>query len=168
MTRYGIGLEGHLQNSIAVVRLTDAEPVRLLVRDLGGVRVWPERLAPHGIAARFHDNSATLADDEDDLRNKVHYAVVQNHLGELIASIARGLEIDENALWRPVASIGRAAYHDLAHDPSIASQIAADEAALFRPTMALKAMTTMRLLGDVTRYTFSEVPNPLAAAERSI
>jgi hypothetical protein len=28
-------------------------------------------------------------------------------------------------------------------------------------------MTTMRLLGDVTRYTFSKVPNPLAQAKGS-
>ena len=166
MARYGIGLEGHLQNSIVVVRLGDGAPLRMLVRDLGGVRVWPERLAPHRIEAHFHDGSATLADDVEDLRNKVYYAFIQNHLGELIAALARGLAIEEPELWRVIATAGRAAFRDLARDQAIAAQAKADESALFGPTLALKAMTTMRLIGDVTRYTFSEVPNPLAAAER--
>jgi hypothetical protein len=40
-----------------------------------------------------------------------------------------------------------------------------DEAALFAPYMDLKAMTSMRLKGDVTDYTFAKVRNPLAEAE---
>jgi hypothetical protein len=61
----------------------------------------------------------------------------------------------------------REVFRELKGDPAIREQAARDEAALFRPTLDLKAMTTMRLLGDVTHYTFSEVPNPLVEAEDS-
>src|SRR3712207_9418033 len=46
MSRYGVSLEGHLQNSILVFR--GGEPVCILVRDFGGVRILRERLGRQG------------------------------------------------------------------------------------------------------------------------
>lgn len=164
MVRYGIALEGHLQNSVAVVRLADGAPVRMLVRDLGGVRVWPDRLARHGLSASFQPGSATVAASVDDLRDKVYYAYIQNHLGELIATIARHYDLDEPRLWRPIADACRETFRALGHDPLIAADAEADEAALCGPTLRLKALTQMRLLRMVTDYHFAEVPNPLVGA----
>jgi siderophore synthetase component len=42
MSRYGISLEGHLQNSVAV--FAKGVPVRMIVRDLAGVEIWRKRL----------------------------------------------------------------------------------------------------------------------------
>jgi siderophore synthetase component len=165
MSRYGIGLEGHLQNSVAVFR--DGEPVRLLVRDFGGVRIFPERLRRQRIEAAFYPGSATVTDDVEDLRNKVYYAFFQNHLGELIGCLARRAGAEEGPLWGAVAGVCRTAFRELAADAAIAGQAAADEAALFRPALALKAMTTMRLRGEVTRYAFAAVPNPLAGSKET-
>lgn len=163
LSRYGVSMEGHLQNSVVV--LSDGAPVRLVVRDFGGVRVLLERLERRGLSVSFHPGSATVTTDVEDLRNKLTYPVFQNHLGEVIATIHRALGIDELALWTPVARACRAVFAELKQDPAIAGQAAADEAALFAPTVDLKAMATMRLLGDVTRYTFAPVPNPLHACE---
>ena len=165
MSRYGISLEGHLQNSIPVFR--GGETVRVLVRDFGGVRILRERLARQEVRADLHQGSAVVIEDVEDLRNKIYYPVFQNHLGELVACLVRHLDIEEQGLWRPVAEVCRGVFRELKGDPAIREQAARDEAALFRSTLALKAMTTMRLLGDVTHYTFSEVPNPLAEAEGS-
>jgi len=165
MSRYGVSLEGHLQNSIPVFR--GGETVRVLVRDFGGVRILRERLARQGIRADLHPGSAVVIEDVEDLRNKIYYPVFQNHLGELVACLVRRLDLEEQRLWRPVAEVCRRVFRELKRDPVIHEQAACDEAALFRPTLGLKAMTTMRLLGDVTHYTFSEVPNPLVEAEDS-
>jgi siderophore synthetase component len=159
MTRYGLSLEGHLQNSVAVFR--DGEPVRMLVRDFGGVRILGDRLKAQGLEGRFHSGSATVIDDVADLRNKLFYPVFQNHLGEVIATLVRDGGADAHALWEAIAEVCRATYQVLKRDPAIASQAIADEAALFAPRIDLKAMVTMRLKGDVTRYTFAQVPNPL-------
>lgn len=165
MSRYGVSLEGHLQNSIAV--FWGGETVRMLVRDFGGVRILRERLARQGVRADLYPGSAVVIEDVEDLRNKTYYAVFQNHLGELLACLVRCLDLEEERLWRPVAEVSRAVFRELKADPTIREQAARDEADLFRPTLDLKAMTTMRLLGDVTDYTFSEVLNPMAGAEGS-
>ena len=165
MVRYGIAVEGHLQNCVPVFRIGDGSPVRMLVRDLGGVRVLADRLAPHGLAANLRAGSATRADDARDLLDKIDYALIQNHLGELIATIARRYDLDEADLWRPVADACRRAFASLRRDPALAERADADESALFGPTLRLKAMVRMRLRGDVTDYQFAEVSNPLVAAE---
>jgi siderophore synthetase component len=165
MSRYGVSLEGHLQNSIPVFR--GGETTCVLVRDFGGVRILHERLARQGVRADLHSGSAVVIEDVEDLRNKTYYPVFQNHLGELVACLVRRLDLEEQCLWRPVAEVCRGVFRELKGDPAVREQAARDEAALFRSTIDLKAMTTMRLLGDVTHYTFSEVPNPLAEAEGS-
>jgi len=165
MSRYGVSLEGHLQNSIPVFR--GGETVRVLVRDFGGVRILHERLARQGIRADLHPGSAVVIEDVEELRNKIYYPVFQNHLGELVACLVRRLDLEEQCLWQPIAEVCRGVFRELKGAPAIHEQAACDEAALFRPTLGLKAMTTMRLLGDVTHYTFSEVPNPLVEAEGS-
>jgi siderophore synthetase component len=161
MTRYGVALEGHMQNSVAVFR--HGEPTRMLVRDLGAVRILPGRLEWQGIELTIVPGSAILADDLDDLRNKVYYSFFQNHLAELIAAIVRSFDVEERALWDEIARAARRVFRELMAVDGLAEQAADDERALFRPTLALKALTTMRLKGEVTDYTFADVPNPLAA-----
>jgi siderophore synthetase component len=165
MSRYGVSLEGHLQNSIPVFR--GGETVRVLVRDFGGLRILRERLVRQGIRVDLYPGSAVVIKDVEDLRNKIYYPVFQNHLGELVACLVRRLDLEEQCLWQPVAEVCRGVFRELKRDPTIHEQAACDEAALFRPTLGLKAMTTMRLLGDVTHYTFSEAANALAEAEVS-
>lgn len=159
-SRYGVSLEGHLQNSIPVFR--NGRPVRMIVRDLGGVRVLRERISKQGIEADLYPGSDAEAENVHDLRSKLFYPVFQNHFGELIACIVRWLGIEERRLWQPVAGVCREVFGELKRDPAIGEQAARDEEALFQPTMDLKALTTMRLLGDVSHYTFAKVPNPMA------
>jgi siderophore synthetase component len=159
MTRYGIALEGHMQNSVCVFR--GGELTRLLVRDLGAIRILLERLEREHLRLELMAGSAILADDLDDLRNKVYYAFFQNHLAELIVTIVRHVKVAEQSLWCEVAAAARRAFAVLKGVPGLEQQAAGDEAALFRPTLALKALATMRLRGQVTDYSFAEVPNPL-------
>jgi siderophore synthetase component len=160
MTRYGIALEGHMQNSVCVFR--EGELSRMLVRDLGAVRVVPERLAREHLALELMPGSAILADDLDDLRNKVYYSFFQNHLAELIVAIVRHLNIDEQSLWREVAAVSRRVFAALKCVKDLKQIAADDEEALFCPMLSLKALATMRLRDYVTDYAFAKVPNPLA------
>jgi siderophore synthetase component len=166
MTRYGIALEGHMQNSVMV--FSRGEPVRTLIRDLGAVRILPERLARQGVKLEIVPGSAILADDLDDLQNKVYYSFFQNHLAELIAAVVRSFEIDEQELWDKVARVARRSFAVLKADPEVRDQAAVDQEALFRPTLSVKALATMRFRGDVTDYTFRSVPNPLVLADPQV
>nr|WP_263327345.1 IucA/IucC family protein [Neobacillus sp. Marseille-Q6967] len=159
MVRYGISLEGHMQNSVAI--FYKGELVRLLIRDFGGIRVLPERLAKQGFQPNFYPGSAIVTEDIDQLRNIISYSVLQNHFAELITCIVRVLEIKEELLWKPIAGICKAVFEELKKDPFIAAQADADEQAVFQPMIDLKALTTMRLRGDSTCYPYIKVPNPL-------
>lgn len=159
MVRYGISLEGHMQNSVSIFR--NGEPVRILLRDFGGVRILPERLEMQGLHAEFYPGSSIVTEEVEQIRNIISYSVMQNHFAELISCIVRSLEFEEEKLWKRVASVCRVVFEELKKDSSIADQAAADEHALFQPMINLKALTTMRLRGEITAYSFMKVPNPL-------
>jgi siderophore synthetase component len=164
MSRYGISLEGHLQNSISV--FYKGELVRMMVRDYGSVRILPKRLKQQGFSVDFYEDSPTVIDEAQDLRNKMYYPVFQNHFGELIAAIVRWLSMDEARLWEPVAEVCREAFAELQGDQTIRQQAMEDEEMLFAPAIDLKGMATMRLLGNVTVYSFTKVSNPLAGSPK--
>lgn len=159
MVRYGISLEGHMQNSVSVFR--HGELVRVLLRDFGGARILPERLKKQGFQAEFYPGSSIVTTKVDQLRNIISYSVMQNHFAELITCIVRALGMDEEKLWKPIVVVCKAVFAELKKDPSIAEQAAADEQALFQPMIDLKTLTTMRLRGDITAYSFMKVPNPM-------
>jgi len=160
MVRYGISLEGHMQNSITVFR--HGEPIRLLLRDLGGIRVLPERLERNGFYVNFYPGSSIVTKKVDELHSIILYSVIQNHIAELITCIARSLEITEDILWKQVISVCKTIFSELKKDRDIVNEVKVGEQAFFLPTIDLKALTTMRLRGDDTSYSFIKVPNPMA------
>lgn len=160
MVRYGISLEGHMQNSVAV--FLDGELTRILLRDFGGVRILAERLIKQGYQAEFYPGSSIVTNVAEEMRSIISYSVMQNHFAELISCIVRELNIEESCLWKPVAEVCKSVFKELRKDPDIAEQAAEDELSLFHPVIHLKALTTMRLRGDSTAYSFAKVPNPLA------
>jgi siderophore synthetase component len=159
MVRYGISLEGHMQNSISVFR--NGEPVRILLRDFGGIRILPQRLKKEGFQAEFYPGSSIVTEKVEQLRNIISYSVLQNHFAELITCVIRDLGIDEEELWKQVVFVCKAVFTEIKKDPTIAEQAEADEQALFQPMIDLKALTTMRLRGDSTFYPYTQVPNPM-------
>lgn len=148
MTEYGVSLEGHLQNM--VVSFRGGRPHRFFYRDFGGVRLFPERLQNHfSEPLVFAPGSATVTHEHSELTGKILYPVLQNHLGELIRALTLAYSIDESRFWKPVAEW---------LDQSLVDPRERQE--FLGPRWRLKAMTSMRLKGQVTEYTYAEVENP--------
>ncbi|MGW7408465.1 IucA/IucC family protein [Streptomyces sp. NPDC054833] len=147
----GVALEAHGQNTLVVLR--DGRPVRVLYRDLDGVRVGPRRLARCGVT--LPPLLGTRAgDDPDALRTKLFGGLISGVFSELVDVLGRTRAADPRALWGAVAEVGRRVYAGLpGHD---------DATAFFGDTMPLKATIAMRLAENPGKAQWTPVPNALA------
>jgi siderophore synthetase component len=157
-TRYGIGLEAHLQNCVPT--FVDGVPHRLALRDFAGLRVYPPRLpAP----LRLWPGSVVVTDDVDVMRAKVAYTVLQAHLGEIVIRLVDSHGLDETAAWSSVRAVIDEVYDELRGDAAVADQARDDHAFLTAPTLPHKALLTMRLAarrGNASDI-YVQVENPL-------
>lgn len=166
LAKYGIGLEAHLQNSL--IAFHNGVPKRLLIRDLGGVRIDSERLSQQGYSLPFLAGSAILATREE-AQNKLIHALFQNHLGEIILCLSENTRVSEESFWSIVKNKSQSLYtrYKQEQDPQVSLAAAQDEEILFAPHVHTKALTTMRLQGKVQAYSYLQAPNPLFAEEES-
>ncbi|WP_225830083.1 IucA/IucC family siderophore biosynthesis protein [Streptomyces sp. NK08204] len=147
----GVALEAHGQNTLVVLR--NGRPVRVLYRDLDGVRVSPRRLARCGFTLPpLLGTRAT--DDVDALHTKLFGGLISGVFSELVAVLSRTHEVDPRALWGAVAEAGRRVYAGLPDQE--------DAAAFFGDTMPLKATVAMRLADNPGKAQWTSIPNPLA------
>ncbi len=160
LSRWGIALEPHGQNSIVVLR--GGLPVRLLYRDFGSVRVSPTRLTRRDVRPPAFIG-ALPTDDEDELRAALFFPLIGTNLGQVVAALAEVGQTDSTRWWQLVARRCRAVYAGLTADPAIALQAGRDEAALFGPALPAKSMLRVQLSADPHVPQWVAVPNPLAA-----
>jgi D-ornithine---citrate ligase len=163
MIKYGIALEAHLQNCI--ITFTDAVPTRLVLRDWGGMRIFPPRLRRHGLPFDPRPGTLTVTDDVQVMRAKALYTVLSNHLGEIIAHVVTRCGVDPAATWRYIRLLLEGVLTNLDADPALREDVAADRAVLFGPTLPIKAFVRMRL-DPAGGDQYVQVRNPLHEACR--
>lgn len=160
LCRYGISLEGHLQNSVAVFR--DGKPVRMIVRDYGGIRIFKERLLNQRFEAGSVSFEAPIETNHlEEARRVLSHAVFQNHLGEMITCLVRELPVSEEKLWRAVRLSFERVFRQLKEDTNIKEAVMNDEAYFFGANMDLKALMSMRIYDEASSYEFVKISNPL-------
>lgn len=147
----GIALEAHGQNTLVV--LAGHEPVRVLYRDFGSVRISPRALARAGLPCPPLAG-AIGHDDLDVLRTKVLAGLVWGVFGELVTGLSREHGLDPSALWRSVAVAARRVSAELG---SVAKPLG-----LFADMVPVKATTMMRLSDRPTENQWAQLTNPLA------
>jgi siderophore synthetase component len=146
MTKYGIGLEAHLQN--CVFTFVDGVPNRLVLRDWGGMRIYPPRLRQQGPQLDPRPGAVTVTDDVHVMRAKMMYTVLSNHLGEVIAHLVERCGVDQGAAWQRIRTALEALLADMDTDPALRENVGADHAVLLAPTLPVKAFVRMRLNPD--------------------
>lgn len=92
----GVSLEAHVQNSLLAVR--GGWPARFFVRDLEGASIARAIAQRHGLFRHLEENGTAFYDDSEAWQRFQYYVLV-NHLGHLIATLARYGEVDEHVLW---------------------------------------------------------------------
>jgi siderophore synthetase component len=148
----GVALEAHGQNMCLALR--GGRPVRLLYRDLGGVRVSPRRLAAAGLPAPPLRGDLPT-DDPRVLRTKLAAALLSSVVSELVALLGREYDTDPAQLWT-VADRALARAYDALPDTA-----RADGEALRGEPWPLKATTSMRLADDPLDDQWTWLDNPL-------
>ncbi|BCB03732.1 IucA/IucC family protein [Bacillus sp. KH172YL63] len=159
IVKYGISMEAHLQN--ALVRFENGVPKKLLVRDNGGIRIMAERLRPYIEPGRISNDTNLLTEDPVDLYKMFSHAVLHNHLGEMIVSIAKELGIEENLMWKKVSVVIEDTLEELKAEEAHRDAAIHVEEALFGPHTYLKSLIKMRLSDAFTDNAYVFAPNPL-------
>lgn len=157
MVKYGVALEGHLQNSVPVFK--NGQPIRFYFRDWGGSRIFENRLQKQGIEIDFFPGSVSITLNEQEMRNKAYYTVFQNHFGELIVQLCQYADILEKELWKQVRHTCDKTFNEL--ESQGIEWAKTDATHLYEPSVKHKALTTMRLYPNAG-YCYSAVSNPLA------
>ncbi|MBB6593597.1 IucA/IucC family siderophore biosynthesis protein [Ralstonia solanacearum] len=148
---HGVSLEAHLQN--AMVAFQAGWPVRGYVRDMEGASISrtrcarPELLSPQS-PALYSDDAAW---------KRLRYYVLVNHIGHVVASIARTGACDEAALWRVVEQVWA---RDI--EPAVVALL---DDVRRRPTLPAKANMLSCFGGHGEAPAWVEIPNPLADEE---
>lgn len=150
----GVVLEPHLQNVLVVTGDTGA-PVRVLLRDMEGVRLRTDRhaallatLAPAVAAATAYDPGRAAA--------RVGYCLLVNNLGELAVAVAELSGASEERLWAPVRAAVAAVAAELDDPPELRRLLDAR-------TLPAKANLVVRWRGaEDPEAPYVPVLNPLA------
>ncbi len=156
--RLGISLEAHVQNSL--IRLDEEGlPVRCLIRDLEGISIDRRLAAEQGwIGNLLSADSPVLYGREAAFERLLYYGVT-NHMGHVIATVARQSHVAERTLWQQVRHVlaAEAAQHAPFH--------AVVSALLEREALPAKANLTSQLLERGETPVYIAVPNLLCERE---
>ena len=154
---YGIALEGHQQNTLALFQ--DAFIKRIIARDFAGIRVHGPTLEARGFKYKAYAGSPTLTENKSTVRNLLLYTVYQTHLGELILLLAEFFSCDEAGFWDIVRNISCQRFEQLKGrlEKSVWDE---EYNAILKEDWSLKALLRMRL--EKTRHSlFYSISNPL-------
>jgi siderophore synthetase component len=156
---YGIALEAHQQNTLVVFD-SHSKVTRMLARDFGGVCVHAPTLAARGYEISAYPNAVTVTDDQDDVRKKFIYAVLQSHIGEWVKYLHQECALNETQLWAIVAS--EIKQRLMALKPRLCPEYWQQESqALLQAPWQVKALVRMRVNDDAHHNLYAAMDNPL-------
>ncbi len=157
----GISLEAHAQNSL--LSLQAGWPEAFTVRDLEGASISRERAVARGLFDGLVSEGSPALYPDTEAWQRFKYYVLVNHLGQLIATLARYTTRDERQLWQVVNAVLQ------------------ERAALFRsgggerylddlldsPDLPAKANLLSRFQERGETPLYVSIPNPIPAREVS-
>ncbi|WP_226577288.1 IucA/IucC family protein [Halobacillus litoralis] len=158
ISKYGISMEAHLQNCVVIFR--NGRPERVVLRDNGGIRILNERLDRFFESQPIDPSTNLLTDDHEELLAVFSHAVLHNHLGEIIVSLSRRLNLDEETLWAEVQAVIREFYDNLIEEKDYVKEAERDVSTLFTNHLKMKSLVRMRLSDQYTDNQYVTTPNP--------
>lgn len=153
--KYGISLECHQQNSCLVFEA--AKPVKLLLRDTGGLEIITPRLSARGYSPDLHPDTNICFSDTFPRKQLIH-GLFNSHLVELIKIISKHYQIDSKVLYQELAKI--------VHEELLKAKTYMNEddwleekKAFFEDDWEIKTLFLMRIVNS--KEIFLKAENPL-------
>lgn len=157
---YGIAFEAHQQNSFIMVN-ERYEPVQLLARDFGDLRVHGPTLRAAGLSLDVYRPGHTVYESDEPVRDKLLHAVLLCHVVELALLLSRTYGHPQAHFWDVLRQEVELAFEGLRGraDPS---RWQAERRALLEEDWPAKSFLRMRL-SDTSDDVHGTMPNPLKA-----
>lgn len=153
--RTGVSLEAHTQNALLGVH--DGWPERLCARDMEGASLARDAGAIRGCLGRLLPEGSPALYTSDEAWRRLTYYVVTNQIGDVVTTLARHGDVDEDALWR----VARGRIAGLRCTLRTAWGAPYLDDLLERPTLPAKANFLSSLAGRGEAPLYVEIPNPL-------
>ncbi|KAM9998687.1 hypothetical protein ACTFIY_008337 [Dictyostelium cf. discoideum] len=175
LTKYGISLESHLQNSVYVY--VKGEPKLLILKDWSGIVIKMDRIFKHKhlIGENLLNSIPKLIQLSDlEFYKMFSHSILHNHICQIIIGICKEFpnHITETQLWFECYQIMKNTFNlinnqDISGNGSgsgsgtFKNDIEDDENELFKKELKVKALTGMRLLTKNQILLPFNVKNPL-------
>ncbi|MFZ0219999.1 MAG: IucA/IucC family protein [Candidatus Aquirickettsiella sp.] len=157
---YGIALEGHQQNTLAILR--EGKIKRFIARDFDGIEIHAESLKSTGINLDLTENSPYLQKNKDTVRNQLLYTVYQLHLGEIVLLLANYFNCEEKPFWKIVREVTEQRFYALKNRMCPITW-KKEFNTILNTHWPVKALLRMRLEKNYLRDgLFSQIVNPLS------
>lgn len=155
---YGIALEGHQQNTIAIFE--NFQPICMIARDLGGLRIHKSTLESKGYYFNPFPNSATICQESHDVTNKFLHTVIQSHLGEIVLLLAQHYQESENIFWKIIKSNLVKRFNELKNRVET-FRWKQEYNTILEKDWKIKSLLRMRLNNLNHNYIYTSLKNPL-------
>ncbi|EAL64166.1 hypothetical protein DDB_G0286821 [Dictyostelium discoideum AX4] len=179
LTKYGISLESHLQNSVYVY--VKGEPKLLILKDWSGIVIKMDRILKHKqlIGENLINSIPKLIQLSDlEFYKMFSHSILHNHICQIIIGICKEFpnHITETQLWFECYQIMKNTFNlinnqdissngsggsDSGSGGTFKNDIENDENELFKKELKVKALTGMRLLTKNQILLPFNVKNPL-------
>lgn len=159
MTRYGIALEAHQQNTLVIFQ--NSRPAGLVIRDLGGINICYHEVYEQINKPDLHPESSITCTELRELSNKFIHGNLISNLTHWINSLHDVYGISIDSLWQQVRTVlkGLLEHYRSEINPLIYHWF---HQQLLTRTWQQKALLTMRLNQDQDESVFFKRENPLS------
>lgn len=157
---YGIALEGHQQNTLAI--LSAGKIKRFIARDFDGIEIHTESLKSTGMNLDLAEDSPYLQKNKETVRNQLLYTVYQLHLGEIVLLLANFFNCEEKPFWKIVREVTEQRFNALKNRMCPITW-KKEFNIILNAHWPVKALLRMRLEKNYSRDgLFSKIVNPLS------
>ncbi|GAC1334217.1 MAG: hypothetical protein NVSMB28_31270 [Collimonas sp.] len=156
---YGIAFEAHQQNSFIMLN-SSYEPVKLLVRDFGDLRIHGPSLRRAGLTLDAYRPGHSVFEADEPVRDKLLHATMLCHLAELGLLLACSYRCPEAGFWNVLRQSTVNTFERL-RGRTDAQRWETERRAVLESAWPAKAFLKMRL-SDTSDDVHGCMPNPLA------